>query len=231
MELIIILSDNIVGWLLFRGQQRTVGECRLNDRTFKQIPHFSSALFNRLTITSGGAFVPVAAPRFHSRMQVSICFLSRSSYTSSRPVSAFLLPCPLPDPQNASPECRRGETLDSQIIESNNEGQFLFVARRIGRSPSSAFVTLRNSNPLSTKLSTLIVNGSLRTTSTEPQILILERYLRGTSPSIPNNRLPFRCFRKDFDGEWHSHLISMLGCDCISLLNMCRRNNGNLVPC
>lgn len=69
----------------------------------------------------------------------------------------------VPDPQNASPECRRGETLDSQIIESNNEGQFLFIAHRIGRSPSSAFVTLWNSNPLSTKLSTLIVNGSLRT--------------------------------------------------------------------
>lgn len=90
----------------------------------------------------GGAFVPVTAPRFHSRVQVSICFPSRSS-CSSRPVSAFpLLSLPQPDPQNASPECRGGETLDSQIIQSNNGGQFLSVARRVGallRPPLSPF--------------------------------------------------------------------------------------------
>lgn len=168
----------------------------MDDQTFKQIPHFSPALFNRLPVASGDAFVPVTAPGFHSRVQVSICFLSRSLYASSRPVSAspppLALPCRQPNPQNASPECRGGETLDSQIIESNNGGQFLSVARRsVGRPPSpSAFVILRNPNLLPAKPPTLIVNGGPRTTSTESRIRILERYLRVTSPSIPNNRLP-----------------------------------------
>lgn len=106
--------------------------------------------------------------------------------------SPLALPCRQPNPQNASPECRGGETLDSQIIESNNGGQFLSVARRsVGRPPSpSAFVILRNPNLLPAEPPTLIVNGGPRTTSTESRIRILERYLRVTSPSIPNNRLP-----------------------------------------
>lgn len=122
------------------GKQGTIGERRLDDRTFKQIPHFSPALFNRLSIASGGAFVPVTALGFHSRVQVSICFLSRSPYASSRPVPAFPLPLtllyPQPGPQNASPECQGGETLDSQIIECNNGGQSLSL-HRTRRSPSS----------------------------------------------------------------------------------------------
>lgn len=95
---------------------------------------------------------PFTASGFHSRVQVSICFLSRSPYASSHP--AFPLPLillyPQPDPQNASSEWQGGETLDFQIIESNNGGQFLFVTRRVGHFPSpSAFV-----NPTEFKFST-----------------------------------------------------------------------------
>lgn len=60
---------------------------------------------------------------------------------SFQPSLLTLSPLPPPDHQNASLGCRGGETLDSQIIESNSGGQFLSVARRLDRSPSpSPFV-------------------------------------------------------------------------------------------
>lgn len=68
-----------------------------------------------------------SAPRFHSRVQVSICFRSLSLYLTRLSLSLS---------QNASAGCRRGETLDSQIIESNSGGQFLSVSRSL---PPSSF--------------------------------------------------------------------------------------------
>lgn len=86
--------------------------------------HYSTA--------SVGAFVPVTfSPGIpFSRAGVNLFPLSLP-YAFSRFVLAFplhRLSLASPDHQNASLKCRGGETLDSQIIESNSGGQFLSVA-------------------------------------------------------------------------------------------------------